>query len=384
MKSSRERLRETNFARVRSDLASPFLSSIVESSEDAIVSKSLDGIIASWNRAAERMFGYSASEAVGKHISLIIPPERRAEEDDVLGQIRRGQKVEHFETVRLTKDGRRIDISLTVSPIRNHLGELAGASKIARDITEKKRLEREREDLLLRERTARQQLTEALNARDEFIAVAAHELRTPLNAAVLALHVARRVVDQSARGPQAGRLVEKARAQLERFATLIACLLDVTRVRAGTFELYREQFDLSSLISDAASRFSTVHSGISLQLEPHIQGTWDRTRIDQTITNLLSNAIKYGKHNPILVSASADSLQATVRVRDEGEGIAPENLERLFGRFERFAPRSATEGLGLGLWITKQIVEKHGGTITVESALDKGSTFTMTLPLTTP
>jgi PAS domain S-box-containing protein len=96
MKSSRERLRETNFARVRSDLASPFLSSIVESSEDAIVSKSLDGIIASWNRAAERMFGYSASEAVGKHISLIIPPERRAEEDDVLGQIRRGQKVEHF------------------------------------------------------------------------------------------------------------------------------------------------------------------------------------------------------------------------------------------------------------------------------------------------
>jgi len=122
---------------------------------------------------------------------------------------------------------------------------------------------------------------------------------------------------------------------------------------------------------------------ISLQLAPAIRGTWDRTRLDQAITNLLSNACKYGMGKPILVSASSDSSEATVCVRDEGEGIAAENLDRLFGRFERILPRSGTEGLGLGLWIAKQIIDKHGGTITVQSELGKGTAFTITLPLQT-
>ncbi|HKV54798.1 MAG TPA: PAS domain S-box protein, partial [Candidatus Binataceae bacterium] len=124
------------------------LSAIVDSSDDAIVSKTIDGVVTSWNAAAARMFGYTAEEAIGNSIRLIIPPELQAEEDYVLDLIRRGEKVDHFETIRQAKDGTRLNISLTVSPIRNGHGVVVGASKIARDITDKKRLEREREELL--------------------------------------------------------------------------------------------------------------------------------------------------------------------------------------------------------------------------------------------
>ena len=167
------------------------LSAIVDYSYDAIISTTLDGIITSWNRAAEQTFGYSAAEIVGNSIRIIIPPERQAEEDYILGRIGRGEIVDHFETVRQTKDGRRLDISLRVSPICDSSGSLVGASKIARDITERKRLEHEREALLEREQVARQVLAEALSIRDEFIAVAAHELRGPLNASYLSLGVLR-------------------------------------------------------------------------------------------------------------------------------------------------------------------------------------------------
>jgi PAS domain S-box-containing protein len=136
---------KTTRSGVEVDTLVSLLSSVVDSSEDAIVSKTLDGIITSWNRAAEKIFGYTAEEAIGRSIRLIIPPERQQEEDYVLGQLRRGEKVDHFETERLTKDGRRLDISLTVSPVRDATGKVVGASKIARDITEKKQLERERE-----------------------------------------------------------------------------------------------------------------------------------------------------------------------------------------------------------------------------------------------
>ncbi|HVB59140.1 MAG TPA: PAS domain S-box protein, partial [Candidatus Acidoferrales bacterium] len=145
-------------AKLGLDRLGSLLSSIIDSSHDAIVSKTLDGIITSWNPTAEVMFGYTAHEAIGKSIRLIIPSDRQAEEDYVLAQIRRGEKVDHFETVRQTKDCRRIDISLTVSPIRDARGLVVGASKIARNISERKKLERERETLLEREKTAHEQL----------------------------------------------------------------------------------------------------------------------------------------------------------------------------------------------------------------------------------
>jgi PAS domain S-box-containing protein len=351
------------------------LSAIIESSDDAIVSKTLDGIVTSWNQAAQKMFGYTAAEIIGKSIRIIIPPERQAEEDYVLSQIRSGEKVDHFETIRQTKDGRRLNVSLTVSPVRDSEGFVVGASKIVRDITLQKETERERE-------AAREQLANALAERDEFIAVAAHELRNPLNVLTLLWRLMDRKVDHS-RTSAEGSLFEKSGAQLARLSSLVDRLLDVTRIRSGTFDLYLENFDLSGLIREVANRFTIENSTIpiSLQLEPRIEGTWDRLRIDQVVTNLVSNAVKYGLENPIVISASRNDDQAIITVRDEGIGISPENLNSIFERFVRATTRSKHDGLGMGLWITKQILEAHGGTVTAESELGKGSMFTVRIPL---
>jgi PAS domain S-box-containing protein len=349
------------------------LVAIINSSDDAIVSKTLDSVITSWNPAAEKMFGYTAAEAIGQSIRLIIPAERQSEENFVLDQIRRGKKVDHFETIRQTKDGRKLNISLTVSPVRNAAGVIVGASKIARDITEKKATERERE-------TALRQLSEALASRDEFIAVAAHELRNPLNVLTLLW----RILDRrpSLSGTSEGNLLEKSRAQLARLSSLVDRLMDVTRIRAGTFDLYREKVQLNTIIREVANRFAIAESApaISLELEPHIEGIWDRLRLDQVLTNLVSNAVKYGGQKPIVINASVNDDHAVIAVRDEGIGIAPENLERIFERFERAEGRSYRAGLGMGLWITAQIVRAHGGTVFAESELGNGSTFTVRLP----
>jgi PAS domain S-box-containing protein len=367
----------------RSDAIAALLSAIVDSSHDAIVSKTLDGIITSWNRAAEKMFGYSAAEAVGQSITLIIPPERRAEEDYVLGSIRRGQMVDSFETIRQTKDGRLLNISLTVSPVRDSHGRIIGASKIARDITDQVQMERERDELLRREQEARQSLAEAVAARDEFIAVAAHELRNPLNVFVLNLQLLQRVAGNPDRFAQVRGMIDQAREQLGRISTLVDRLLDVSRVRAGTFELYREHFDLSGLVTEIATRFKSQHPSatISLEINSSVEGEWDRTRLDQVLSNLISNALKYGKRKPIAVGIDVLNDEAVVRVRDEGIGMAAGDLDRIFERFERAAGQMGYEGLGLGLWITKQIVQAHGGTILATSEPGKGSTFVLHLPV---
>jgi PAS domain S-box-containing protein len=356
------------------------LAAIIESSDDAIVSKTLDGVIQSWNRAAEVMFGYTAAEAIGRHITLIIPPELHHEEDEILAKLRRGERIAHYETIRRTKDGRDLNISLTVSPIRDASGRVIGASKVARDITERKSLERERERLLQWERDTRKQLSDAVSARDEFIAVAAHELRNPLHVVHLTLQLLQRATADS---PRIAELVEKTGFQLTRLNTLVERLLDVTRVRSGTFELFRENFDMSVLMREIVARFANEPPAtrITLELDPTIRGSWDRLRIDQALTNLLSNAVKYGNRNPIGISASSDGSRVTVKVRDEGIGIGEEELPRIFDRFERLNAGSGREGLGLGLWIAKIIVEAHGGAILAESEVGKGSVFTVTLPL---
>lgn len=356
------------------------LAAIVESSDDAIVSKTLDGIIQSWNHAAEVMFGYTAVEAIGRHITLIIPPYLRHEEDEIIAKLRRGERIAHYETIRRAKDGRDLNISLTVSPIKDGSGRVVGASKVARDITERKSLERDRERLLQWERDTRKQLSDAVSARDEFIAVAAHELRNPLHVFHLTLQLLQRA---SADSPRIAELVEKSRFQLQRLNTLVERLLDVTRVRSGTFELFRENFDLSILMREIAARFANEPRAtpIALELDATISGNWDRLRIDQALTNLLSNAVKYGSQKPVRISASSDGSRVTVKVRDEGIGIGEEELPRIFDRFERLSARSGRDGLGLGLWIAKFIVEAHGGAILAESEVGKGSVFTMTLPL---
>jgi len=361
------------------------LSAIVKSSHDAIISKTLDGIITSWNPGAEEMFAYPEHEVLGTSIRLIIPHDRQAEEDYILSQVRQGEKVDHFETVRLSRDGRRIDVSLTISPIRNAEGLIIGVSKIARDISERKKFESEREQRLAAERIAHSRLDDALKARDQFIAVAAHELRNPLQVIQLTLSLlSRHTYRDSEKRSRPAELVDKIRIQHRRLSSLVDRLLDVTLAQSGKLGLRRETFDLSVLIAEVVERFRAEKpaGSLDLDLEPGIRGAWDRLRLEQVMTNLISNAIKYGLQQPVLISTSLREDRAVVKVRDEGIGIASECLPLMFEMFGRSsAELTVQKGLGIGLWITKRIVEEHRGTLLVQSEPGKGSTFIVELPL---
>jgi PAS domain S-box-containing protein len=360
------------------------LSAIVKSSHDAIISKTLDGIITSWNPGAEEMFAYPEREVLGKSIRLIIPHDRQAEEDYILSQVRQGEKVDHFETVRLSRDGRRIDVSLTISPIRNAEGLIIGASKIARDISERKKFESEREQRLAAEQMAHSRLDEALKARDQFIAVAAHELRNPLQVIQLTLSLLSHAYWDSEKTSRTAELLDKIRIQHQRLSSLVDRLLDVTLAQSGRLGLRRETVDLSALIAEVVERFRAEKPtrSLDLHLEPGIRGAWDRLRLEQVMTNLISNAIKYGLQKPVLISTSLHQGSAVVKVRDEGIGITSECLPLMFEMFGLSGTElSVQKGLGIGLWITKRIVEEHRGTLLVQSEPGKGSTFIVELPL---
>jgi PAS domain S-box-containing protein len=356
---------------------------IVESSDDAIISKNLDGIITSWNPAAERLFGYSAEEIVGRPISVLMPIDRHDDMESILGRIRRGERVEHFETVRISKTGRRIPVSLSVSPVRDSRGRIIGAAKIARDISARREAEAERERLL---REAQQ----GVQLRDVFLSVAGHELRTPLHALRLQLFNLQR----SLTSPEQRTLAGKAQREIDRLTELTDRLLDVARMASGGFTIERSRTDLARLLQRVAARMAeqAAQAGapLAVDAESAVFGDWDERALDQVVTNLLSNAIRFGRGGPIRVAVEKEGDLARIRVRDHGPGIPPKDRERVFGRFERGFSDPSSGGLGLGLWITKQIVAAHGGRIRVEepevraaerAAASRGASFIVELPI---
>ena len=364
--------------RKRADEARARLAAIVASSDDAIVSKSLDGIIRTWNRGAERMFGYIAQEAVGRHITLIIPEERRAEEDMVLSKVRRGESVDHFETVRRAKDGRMLDISLSVSPIRGARGEIIGASKIARDITERKRVEAELQSLVAK-------LRDADTRKDEFIAMLAHELRNPLSAIAVATDLLARSTIEDRKARFAVPAIERQMRQLRR---LVDDLLNMARITSGKLTLRKESIELKAFTERAISDYrALVASGISIVLQA--LEAWvdaDPARLKQMIENLLDNATKYGGRN-ITVTVSADGQGAHLSVQDDGQGISRELQASLFQPFVQGVQPADREqrGLGLGLALVERLATLHGGRVAAASdGPGKGSTFTISLPLAKP
>jgi PAS domain S-box-containing protein len=371
----------------QAEVTSSRLAAIVESSDDAIVSKDLTGTILSWNSAAERMFGYPAAEAVGRHITLIIPAERHHEEDTVLARIRSGQSVDHFETVRVHKDGRPVEVSLTVSPIRGAGGEIVGASKIARDISIRKRIDRERLEFLAREQAARAEAEAANRAKDDFLTTLSHELRTPLNAVYgWAAMLRTGQVDETTTTRAIDTIMRNANVQVQ----LIDDMLDVSRIASGKLRLELQSVDLGTVIDAAADtvRPAALAKGIRLDVvrEPNTGPiTGDPNRLQQVVWNLLSNAVKFTpREGRVQVHLRRAHSHLEIVVTDTGGGIAADFLPYVFERF-RQGDGSSTRphgGLGLGLTLVKHLVELHGGAVSAESpGLGQGATFTVKLPI---
>ena len=382
--------------RKRLEFAPLRLAAIVASSDDAIISKDLNGIVTSWNAAAERMFGYTAEEMIGRSITTIIPTERLQEEDNVLAHIRAGLPVEHFETVRLHKHGRLIDISLTVSPIRDGGGSIVGASKIAREITEHKRLIEAQRLAAAMEEAAKRQLLEAENRRvreanrlkGEFVANMSHELRTPLNSII---GFAELIADERL-GPVGARYPEFARTMLnsaQHLLRLINDILDLAKVESGKIELDPQRVVVRDLIEDVTSIIKGIAKerkiSIAIDVDPSIDVLHlDPIRLKQVLYNYLSNAIKFSRDGAqVILRVRPDGAEHfRIEVQDFGIGIRPEDFNRLFVEFQQLDATSSKQfqGTGLGLALTKRVIEAQGGTVGVESEPGAGSTFFATLP----
>jgi PAS domain S-box-containing protein len=362
-------------ARRRTNEMQGLLAAVVESSEDAVISKSLEGHIMSWNAGAQAMFGYSAEEAIGRYVGFLMPEELLQEEQALLARVGRGERVTTFETVRCRKDGQRLDVSLSLSPIRNESGVIIGASSIARDIRRRKELER-----TLRETDRR---------KDAFLATLAHELRNPLapiRNSVAALRLAK--VDD----PQLRRTCAIIERQVQQMARLLDDLLDVSRITHDKLELRREPVTIQTLLNMAVetSQPNIDEKGqtLSLALPPQrIYVDADATRIAQVFSNILSNASKYSKPGAtIRVAAEASAGEVVVTTVDDGIGISPEMLPTIFEMFSQ-APQAlahAQGGIGIGLALVRGLVELHGGRVSAKSeGAGRGSTFEVRLPAAT-
>jgi PAS domain S-box-containing protein len=366
--------------RKQAELARAHLAAIVESSDDIIISKTLDGIITSWNAGASRIFGYTSEEMVGTSILRLIPPDIHHEETEIIRRLRRGERIEHYETTRVTKQGVPVRVSLTVSPVRDAMGRIVGASKIARDIGE-------REKLLESERAARSEAERLSHMKDEFLATLSHELRTPLNAILGWSSLLRQrslPTEERERGLET--IERNARAQSQ----IINDLLDMSRIVSGKLHLEVQSIHLHEVIEAAieAVRPSAEARQIRLRsmLDTSIGLTrGDPNRLQQVLWNLLTNAVKFtpsgGRVQVILERVNS---HVEIVVEDSGIGIRPEFLPFVFERF-RQADASTTRrfgGLGLGLSIVRNLVELHGGSVRVKSpGENQGATFIVVLPL---
>jgi len=374
-------------ARLHGDEAIARLAAIVDSADDAIVSKTLDGVITSWNRAAQAMFGWTAAEAVGQRITLIIPRERWPEQDEVLARVCKGESIDHFDTVRVRKSGERIDVSLTVSPVKDARGRIIGASKIARDVSDRKRAEAERTKLLQTVQQAREEAEELNRSKDQFLAVLSHELRTPLNAIFgWARMLQSAAMDEATSRRAIDAILRNATAQVQ----LVEDLLDVSRIITGKMRLDVQWLDLKSVIESALDAVQPAASAKGLKIETVLDpnagpvvGAADRLR--QVVWNLLMNAIKFTpRDGRVQVHLRKLKSHVEIVVSDSGEGIQPEILPFIFDRFRQGDSTTTRPhgGLGLGLALVRHLVDLHGGRVRAASeGPGRGATFVVELPV---
>jgi two-component system sensor kinase FixL len=367
-------------ARKKAEEEAGLLAAIIRSSEDAILSISLSATITSWNSAAERLFGYDAEEAIGQPVSLLIPEEWMPEEQQLLDQIERGDSLEHFETVRRTKDGRLIDVSLTVSPILNAAGRVVGASKVARDISARKASEAQLERSLRAVERSNQEL-------DDFAYIASHDLKEPLRG--LANNAMFLEEDYEGKIDEAGvKRLHRMIFLCHRMERLVDDLLYFSRL--GRQELANQSADLNAVIDDIRTMTeAALHDEtVTITLpEPLPTIVCDLPRVTEVFRNLISNGIKYNRSEQKRIeigvaprAAESGREEQVFYVRDNGIGIAPEFHNDIFRIFKRLNEEDdAMKGTGVGLTFVKKIVERHHGRIWVDSCPGKGSTFYFTL-----
>jgi len=340
------------------------LAAIIESSSDAIISKNLEGIITSWNQGAERIFGYKQNEAIGKSISIIIPETKLGEEKQIIERILKSERINHFETIRKTKEGREINVSLAVSPVKDKSGKIIGASKVARDITERTAVE--------------QQIS---NYKDEFMAMASHELKTPLTVIKANLQILESVM----RADDKICFVNNTLRQVDKLTELISNLFDVSKIQAGELELEPAIFDFSEFIEeviDSVRQTSPSHKIILKTVDKKLIVKADRNRLEQVVINMVSNAIKYSPNaKEITIDVLPKDQEIVVKVSDVGIGIPPEDIDKVFIRFFHGRGLASTfPGSGTGLYISSEIIGRHGGRMWVESEPGKGSDFYFSIP----
>jgi PAS domain S-box-containing protein len=344
----------------------------------------------SWNAGAERIYGYSAAEVVGKPIAILIPPDHPDELPSIMKRLKRGERIEHYETQRLRKDGTRLTISLTISPIRDDTGTIVGASAIARDVTERRRAEAEREQLLAREQAALLEAQEALQLRDVFLSVAAHELKTPLTSLLGNTQLLQRRLEREGLlvGPHA-KVTQVVVEQAKRLNKMVMALLDVSRIATGQLSIEPEVVDLRALVQRIVAEVQPALDKHTVECqipEETVLIDGDVVRLEQVLHNLVANAIKYSPEGgPVVVRLERDGDQARIAVIDRGIGIPKTDQSQLFERFYRAsnADFRHLSGMGIGLFVVKEIVGLHSGTVGVSSTEGEGSTFTVTLPLST-
>jgi PAS domain S-box-containing protein len=402
--------------------AAAWLAAIVESSDDAIVGKRLDSTIVSWNEGATRMFGYMAEEIIGESVLKLFPPELRTEEALIIGRLSRGERVEHYETTRIRKDGTRIHVSVSVSPIRDKKGEIVGAAKIARDITETKRLQEalrilnteleeqanalevqleesqamgseleeanlQLEDAVEAARRAQQEADAANRVKTQFLATMSHELRTPLNAII-------GYADLMASGvhgplpPKYNEYLDRVRRSQRHLLDLIEGVLDFSKLEAGRMRLEMDNVNVATLFGrlEQIIEMMARDKEIRLEVRPTSDGVMARAdpeRCMQVLLNLVSNAIKFTpRRGEIVVSAETTSTnRVAIAVRDSGPGISSGDQQRIFEPFVQIddSLTRTSPGSGLGLAISRELARAMHGDLTVQSKPGSGATFTLTL-----
>lgn len=349
------------------------LAAIVESSDDAIASKDMNGVITSWNRSAEKLFGYKAEEIVGKPVMTIIPPELHHDEDMILSKIRRGEKIDHFETIRVHKSGERIEVSLTISPVRDENGNVIGAAKIIRNITENNKIER-----ALR-------TTEKLAAAGRMAATVAHEINNPLEAVTNLVYLAKRDLGKSER---VAEYLEMASRELDRVAHITRQTLGFYRDTSSPVRV-KVTKTLDDLLLLYERRFESRNIKFERQYDGEIEITALGGEIRQAFSNLITNAVDAMSGGGKLVLRVSKSHAwnnsrvpgVRITVLDTGSGIEPRHRNNIF---QPFFTTKEDVGTGLGLWITKSIVEKHAGAIQVRSKTGPdahGTAFSIFLPM---